>query len=118
MDGSRLWFAVVGGLLAASTGCSMCAHTPEDYAYAAYGGIIQRADRLHGRVGSAFSPAEGVPAHEGEVITPGEPYHGPVLMPPEHTAAVGAKAPTGTRTASAEGSKAFDPGDILASDPQ
>lgn len=55
----RCALAVVGCLaLLATTGCSMCA-SPYDCSYAAYGGRIQRVDRVHGRVGSILDPSAG-----------------------------------------------------------
>ena len=87
------------------SGCRMCAQTPEDYTYAAYGGLIQRGDMLHGRVGSAFSPAEGVPAGAEH----GAPYEGEIILEPEYAAKKGQASPSqATETA-------FDPGDILVS---
>ncbi len=109
---------MVGGLLAVSTGCTMCAQTPEDYAYSAYGGIVQRADMLHGRVGSAFSPAEGVShgaVEGGEILAPETPYHGPVLMPPEY-ASTEAGSATIPAAPTQSANTAFDPGDILSSE--
>jgi hypothetical protein len=50
------------------SGCAMCANC-DDYAYPAFGGKWQRADRFHGRVGSVFDPAEIRPA--AEEIAPG-----------------------------------------------
>ena len=50
----------------------MCAH-PHDCKYAAYGGIIDRLDRVNGRVGSVIDPAPVVtqPASaEAETPTP------------------------------------------------
>ncbi len=41
-------------LAAASTGCAMC-FTPYDDDYNAFGGIVERQDRLQGRVGSILS---------------------------------------------------------------
>lgn len=77
-------------LATAASGCSMCA-SPYDYAYPAYGGKWERADRFHGRVGSAFSPAEVPPGEyveggyadgeyvEGETILSDEPA---IISPP------------------------------------
>ena len=44
--------------LLATMGCAMCAN-PHDCSYAAYGGRIQRVDRVHGRVGSILDPDAG-----------------------------------------------------------
>jgi hypothetical protein len=52
-------------LLSLTSGCAICC-TPYDYAYPAYGGKWQRADMYHGRVGSAFEPAEAAPYDEGD----------------------------------------------------
>jgi hypothetical protein len=91
------------GLGLLSTGCTMCQQPLEDYTYAAYGGVVQRADMTHGRVGSAFTPAEGAPGHVIE--------HDPLLPPPEYI-------PASADPAAAQAtSTAFDPGDILESAP-
>lgn len=106
----------LGGVLLASAGCRMCPQPHEDYAYAAYGGLLQRADMFHGRVGSAFNGGVGQPVpagHEGA-------YEGPAPMSPEEAppqiiepaayqqpAAQSQPAPT-----------AFDPGDILSPGPR
>ncbi len=42
--------------LLASLGCTMCAN-PHDCKYAAFGGVRQRSDRVHGRLGSDIDPA-------------------------------------------------------------
>lgn len=50
---------IFGGLLlslACGAGCSICA-SPDLEAYPATGGLWQRTDRDHGRVGSVFAPA-------------------------------------------------------------
>ncbi|MBM4003242.1 MAG: hypothetical protein FJ295_08145 [Planctomycetes bacterium] len=52
----------------AASGCTICC-APFDDDYGCYGGIFDRADRAHGRVGSKFAAAEGiVDAGEGEWI--------------------------------------------------
>jgi hypothetical protein len=65
-----------------ASGCATCC-SPYDDAYGHVGGIIQRADLCHGRVGSAFAPAEvtGDAVIEGsdgmllpEAPVPAEPY--------------------------------------------
>jgi len=43
-------------LLLECLGCAMCAN-PHDCKYAAYGGYRERADMVHGRVGSVIDPA-------------------------------------------------------------
>ena len=48
-------------VLLSSSGCRMCIE-PQLGVYPARGGILPRADLLHGRVGSAFSPAEAAGA--------------------------------------------------------
>ncbi len=55
----RFWKRLGGtllclGLAISATGCAMC-HTEFDDAYSAYGGIRDRQDRFHGRVGSILS---------------------------------------------------------------
>jgi hypothetical protein len=120
---SRLCLAVVAGAVSAAAGCTMCPQSPEDYTYAAYGGLIQRADMMHGRVGSAFAPAEGIPG-EGvpTEIVPGmlhemdSPWQGPVLMAPEEGAEPLAPPPAAADQ-SQDAANAFDPGDILSSSP-
>jgi len=53
----RQLLAVCGCLtLLGCWGCSMCA-SPYDCQYAAYGGLRERTDMVHGRVGSVFDPA-------------------------------------------------------------
>ena len=56
------------------TGCAICS-APDDGAYAAYGGVFERADRCCGRVFSAFQPAgivvDSAPM-EGELLSPEE----------------------------------------------
>jgi hypothetical protein len=41
-------------LAVASSGCAMC-YTPYDDHYNAFGGVAERQDRVHGRVGSILS---------------------------------------------------------------
>lgn len=51
----RLVAALLSCCLAISaTGCAMC-YTPYDDAYSAYGGVRERQDLFHGRVGSVLS---------------------------------------------------------------
>lgn len=52
---SALLLTFTVGLLSL-TGCRLCTNC-EDEAYPTYGGIWQRTDRFHGRVGSIFEPA-------------------------------------------------------------
>jgi hypothetical protein len=75
-------------LAATAGGCAICAN-PDDEAYSAYGGMVERADPYHGRVNSAFGPGGGLggsvlvePAsHEAaEEVGPGAPM--PAQMPP------------------------------------
>ncbi len=98
---------LAGGIGLSSVGCTMCAQTPEDYTYAAYGGIVQRADRVHGRVGSAFSPAEGAPVHAG-------PYDASLDAPALLTPGYSGEPPTSAQSQAT--TAAFDPGDILSSE--
>ena len=44
--------------IAGTVGCSICCG-PDDYNYGTYGGIHQRSDMQHGRVGSVFSDPNG-----------------------------------------------------------
>ena len=41
-------------MLSSVTGCAMC-FTPYDDHYNAFGGVVERHDRVHGRVGSILS---------------------------------------------------------------
>jgi len=53
----RMSLALLGtGILAISSGCSLCC-APFDSAFGAYGGVIEREDIYQGRVGSVFEPA-------------------------------------------------------------
>lgn len=66
--------------LAPLAGCTMCP-SPDTEAYPTYGGIWQRTDRYHGRVGSVFEPAGVKVARAAEqesllapeLVPPGEP---------------------------------------------
>lgn len=69
---------LLSGLLLGS-GCSMCCGV-YDYDYPTYGGLIQRSDRSHGRVGSIFSDPNaplGVPVAEGVEEVKDEESFGP-----------------------------------------
>ncbi len=48
------FFAAIAPAALISAGCAMCCG-PSDYDYPAFGGKIQRADPVYGRVGSVFS---------------------------------------------------------------
>jgi hypothetical protein len=65
-------------LLIKSLGCALCAN-PHDCKYAAYGGLRERTDYVHGRIGSVIDPApevvfaqpaEGVPAPSVPDVAP------------------------------------------------
>jgi hypothetical protein len=59
-------------LAVSAAGCAMC-HTEFDDTYAAYGGIRERQDRMHGRVGSILSdPAMQMAEPGGMSDTPTE----------------------------------------------
>lgn len=105
--------ALTGAMACILTGCTMCPEPPEDYAYGAYGGVIQRADMFHGRVGSAFSPADGTVAHGAP---PDAIYEGPVLLEPEAAPSPPGETPLASKDVQEEPSPAFDPGDVLASE--
>ena len=62
----RGFLALAACLALLISGCAMCSSC-DDYAYGAYGGLWQRADRVHGRVGSAFTDV-GVEVMDGEVV--------------------------------------------------
>jgi len=57
------------------TGCTMCC-SPYDYAYSAYHGRWQRGDMSHGRVGSAFAPAEAIVTEGPQPAI----YHGETII--------------------------------------
>jgi hypothetical protein len=107
---NRWWLASIGLVMWGVSGCSMCPQSPEDYTYAAYGGLLQRADRIHGRVGSAFAPAEGAPAGPPTPID-----HDPLLLAPEYAAQEPSAAASEPYYSQATPT-AFDPGDILSSE--
>ena len=48
------WVLILG--FAPCMGCAMCDSSYDNH-YAAYGGLFERLDREHGRVGSVFAPA-------------------------------------------------------------
>jgi hypothetical protein len=50
----------------AASGCTICC-APFDDDYGCYGGILDRVDRAHGRVGSKFAAAEAGSASSEEV---------------------------------------------------
>ena len=65
------------GLATASTGCAMC-FTPYDDHYNAFGGIVERQDRVHGRVGSILSDPMVPSLQEGgagDAATEADLYH-------------------------------------------
>jgi hypothetical protein len=64
---SMLLVALVICLVPAA-GCTIC-QSPEDRAYAAFGGVWERHDPESGRVGSAFEPAEGMVITRGQSTT-------------------------------------------------
>lgn len=75
------WIAVTTTIalgLIGTLGCSLGAH-PHDCKYAAYGGLIDRVDRVHGRVGSVLDPALVVTENAAEMADP-EPT--PAAAPP------------------------------------
>jgi hypothetical protein len=49
-------------ILLVCAGCSICA-APDDEAYPAYGGIVERHDPYRGRVGSAFDSGVSTVSH-------------------------------------------------------
>ncbi len=82
--------------LLTTMGCAMCA-SPYDRSYAAYGGRIQRTDRVHGRVGSILDPGAGtyaaaedasmlVPTPADEQVEGEEPSVEPVPWQPDRPA--------------------------------
>jgi len=63
------YLLLLAGCLVPVAGCAMCSSC-DDYNYAAYGGIWQRTDMQHGRVGSAFSPNGVNVRGDGEMLEP------------------------------------------------
>ena len=57
-------------LLSLASGCAMCSHC-DDYTYSATGGKNPRMNMAHGRVHSAYDPADGVV--EGAVVSESQP---------------------------------------------
>ncbi len=75
-----------GGLwLLAGSGCAMCAN-PHDCKFAAYGGLRERTDMVHGRVASVFDPApeviQGGPSQQSPTPAPLAP-DGELIPPPD-----------------------------------
>ncbi len=71
----RLFKTLVCLSLAASfTGCTLC-YTPYDDHYNAFGGVVERHDRQHGRVGSVLSdPSAQFTDSAGEAATEDDLY--------------------------------------------
>lgn len=64
-------------LAVSSTGCALC-YTPYDDHYNAFGGVVERQDRVHGRVGSILSdPAFQYfgPSPGSDMATEADLYH-------------------------------------------
>lgn len=78
----RLSFALL--LTCSALACSGCAtcQNADDYAYPAYGGIWQRTDPTHGRVGSVFAPAGGPVGVPSETMTAPEQEPGELVPTP------------------------------------
>lgn len=55
-----LLLATISSSLLSASGCSMCCGV-YDYDYPTYGGLVPRADRSYGRVGSVFSDPNASP---------------------------------------------------------
>lgn len=67
--------------LVISQGCAICC-SPYDDEYNCYGGVMDRADRVNGRVGSRFMPAESEAARsESDLGQP--PLDSPTEIPLE-----------------------------------
>lgn len=66
--------AALLGILTGTTGCSICCG-PYDYDYPTFGGLKQRVDRRHGRVGSVFSDPSITHAYS-EVAVSNQPASG------------------------------------------
>jgi hypothetical protein len=64
-----------------ASGCSFCAN-PYDDSYAAYGGLRERTDMVHGRVGSVFDPAPEI-IHEAAQEQSPQPAEPPSEAVPE-----------------------------------
>ena len=76
----RGFLALAACLALAISGCTMCSSCDDD-AYGAYGGLWQRVDRFHGRVGSAFTDV-GVEVLGDEIVDPDDEL-APPLEPTE-----------------------------------
>lgn len=77
-----LWQRLVLGILAACSGCAICAN-PHDCKFAAYGGKIQRQDRVHGRVGSLHGPQPvNLGTNRNQQVTPDRSIGSPLLQDP------------------------------------
>lgn len=66
--------------LISTLGCSMCA-SPHDCKFAAYGGLRERADQVHGRVGSILDPANELPSQPKKIAD--EPTLADLIQPLE-----------------------------------
>lgn len=78
-------------LLLSCSGCAMCA-SPYDCQYMSYGGLRERTDMVHGRVGSVYNPAteinhvvpktvSALPAEE--IVQPGDTSPTPAKVKPD-----------------------------------
>lgn len=92
----RCLLSWTGALLCAvmsvvTNGCAICA-SPYDDSYAAYGGLRERTDQVHGRVGSVFDPAPEIIHERPQEQSPqlAEPPSQPAEdLPPAETPPVG-----------------------------
>lgn len=102
--------------LVSSFGCSMCA-SPHDCKFAAYGGLRERADQVHGRVGSILDPANELPGTPKQLAN--EPTLADLIEPLNQAGSVAdgwnEPEPASTSMATAEvtasdnGSEEFEP---------
>lgn len=75
--------------LSLCVGCASMCDSSMDAQYHAYGGLYDRVDRVNGRVGSQFDPAETVAPAEVEDFDPAAPLP-EVTAPPEGDVSEGA----------------------------
>ena len=67
---------LLGLLMLSFSGCAMCSRSLDDD-YAAHGGVWEREDPSHGRVGSAFTGTKSAVPQEQETILDAAPQDEP-----------------------------------------
>jgi hypothetical protein len=98
-------------MLLGCVGCTMCA-SPFDCQYVAYGGVRERTDMIHGRVGSRFDPAPEINhvRPEQQSPTPAGPQE-PAAAAPESDGEPGAARPPETLPSPPPGTSPIRPGE-------